>query len=779
MVKLNSRKLVPVLLWAGVAGIVALGQAIMNRDEDTGFARRLEWMTYDWRARMALKHPLAHAPNLGFVFINDETIDRVLSGQFGYKAGLYWPRHVYGRLVQELSDQRAEAIAFDVLFAELRPDHPPIERPDGKQESSDEYFARQIRRAGNVILAAVKDTVPPKTFLTNAWAIGDIAATRDVDGILRRSKAFEDYVIWHPAIREAAGKFDDFGFNTNRLTFRSADGITTQIPITPDGMFDLATLLELGNGTKFSPGVRRLAKAYSRQRAWDLGLTAAARYLGIDLASALVEPGKRIVMRDRNRLERTIPIDQNGRFYIDWSLTYGDRADGRLTSEAAHSVLDQQRRRELGLTNELKNLWRDKLAIIGSVTSGNDLTDYGATPVEKETHLTSRYWNIANSLILDRFIQRPRLATELCFIAGLSLLAGTLTWRLRSLIAALCVLLLAFVYVAIGVYLYVQVRYWLPIVLPCGALFLTHFTLISYRAVFEQREGRRIRGIFAKIVSPNIVHELLKAEKLALGGARREVTVFFADVRGFTEMTDESHARAENHVREQKLDGLLAEAYFDEQAQEILRTVNLYLGTIADTVKQREGTLDKYIGDCVMAFWGAPTPNTKHALSCVQAAIDAQRAIHSLNQKRALENQFREQNNLERSALGQPPVPLLKLLSMGSGINTGIVTVGLMGSEQHTFNYTVFGREVNLASRLEGLSGRGRILIGETTYRALLKDDPQLAASCQELAPTTPKGFRTPVRIFEVPWRLTIPTPPAPSPARSANEAGSTVTPIQ
>jgi class 3 adenylate cyclase/CHASE2 domain-containing sensor protein len=776
MVKLNWRKFVPVLLCAGVAGIFALVQAITNRDEDTGLARRLEWMTYDWRARIALQYPLDHAPNLGFVFINDETIDRVLSGQFGYQAGLYWPRHVYGRLVQELTDQQAEAIAFDVLFAELRPDHLPVELPDGREENSDEYFARQIRRAGNVILAAVTNTLPPKLFLTNAWAIGDIAATRDVDGILRRTKAFEDYVIWHPAIREAARKFDDFGFNTNRLLFRSADGITTQIPINPDGMFDLATLLELGNGSKLSPGVRRLAKAYSLHRAWDLGLTAAARYLGSDLTSAKVEPGKRILLRDKDGVERVIPIDQNGRFYIDWSLTYSDQANGTLTSESAHSLLDKQRRRELGATNELNDLWRDKLAIIGSVTSGNDLTDYGATPVEKETNLTSRYWNIANSLILGRFIQRPALATELCFIAGLSLVAGLLTWNLRALIAAVCVLLLAFIYVALCIYLYVEVRYWVPMVLPCGALFLTHFTLISYRAVFEQREGRRIRNIFAKIVSPNIVHELLKAEKLALGGARREVTIFFADVRGFTEMTDESHARAEDYVREQKLEGAPAEAYFDEQAQEILRTVNLYLGTIADTVKQREGTLDKYIGDCVMAFWGAPTPNTKHAVSCVHAAVDAQRAIHSLNQKRALENQFREQNNLERVALGQAPLPLLKLLSMGSGINTGIVTVGLMGSEQHTFNYTVFGREVNLASRLEGLSGRGRILIGETTHRALLKDDPELAARCQELPPTTPKGFRTPVRIFEVPWRLTAPPQ---SPAKSGNETGSTLAPVQ
>ena len=293
--------------------------------------------------------------------------------------------------------------------------------------------------------------------------------------------------------------------------------------------------------------------------------------------------------------------------------------------------------------------------------------------------------------------------------------------------------------------------------LPCAALFLTHTTLVSYRVIFEQRERRRIRGIFAKIVSPNVVNELLEAEKLSLVGTRREITIFFSDVRGFTEMTDESHAKAEEYVRERKLSGTHAEAYFDQQAQEVLRTVNLYLGTIADTIKQHEGTLDKYIGDCVMAFWGAPTPNDKHAVGCIRAAIDAQRAIYKLNQERAVENTRRENENLERAKQDQPPLPMLKLLAMGTGINTGVVTVGLMGSEQHTFNYTVFGRDVNLAARLEGISGRGRILIGEMTYRALLKDDSELAAACQTLAPATIKGFRGPVKIFEVPWRATGP----------------------
>jgi class 3 adenylate cyclase len=96
----------------------------------------------------------------------------------------------------------------------------------------------------------------------------------------------------------------------------------------------------------------------------------------------------------------------------------------------------------------------------------------------------------------------------------------------------------------------------------------------------------------------------------------------------------------------------------------------------------------------------------------------------------------------------------LRALQFGTGINTGLVTVGLMGSEAHQYNYTVFGREVNLASRLENVSGSGRILISDTTYNHLLRDDPALAATCVEMFPVTVKGIRHPVRIYEVPWQM-------------------------
>jgi len=255
-------------------------------------------------------------------------------------------------------------------------------------------------------------------------------------------------------------------------------------------------------------------------------------------------------------------------------------------------------------------------------------------------------------------------------------------------------------------------------------------------------------------VSPEVVNELLTSDIRALNGARREVTVFFADVRGFTALTDEAQEQIAEFIRHSDVDLLTAEKYFEDSAREMLETVNLYLAAVADVIKKHGGTLDKYIGDCVMAFWNAPTLNETHAMAAVNAAIDAQRAILALNEQRQAQNAAREIDNRARIIAGLPPKPLHVSLQLGTGINTGLVTVGFMGSDQHIVNYTVFGREVNLASRLEGESGSGRIIISDTTYNHLLRHHPAMAATCVELFPVKPKGFVNPVRIYEVPWQI-------------------------
>src|SRR5207253_4985301 len=119
------------------------------------------------------------------VFIDEESIKSVWNRSLGFNFGLYWPRQVYGRLVSELSEQGARTIAFDILMGELRPDHPAVDMANGKFMESDDFFAMQMKRAGNVIIAITKEIVPPPLFLTNALAVGDITTEKDADGFLR------------------------------------------------------------------------------------------------------------------------------------------------------------------------------------------------------------------------------------------------------------------------------------------------------------------------------------------------------------------------------------------------------------------------------------------------------------------------------------------------------------------------------------------------------------------------------------------------------------------
>jgi len=680
-VKFKPFKRAPFILAILVLALVC-GVRLLRID----FLEQLEDKTYDLRARTALHFPAPAATNLAFVSIEDSSIAAVKSGRLGYQYGLYWPRQVYGRLVEELSAQNAKAIAFDVLFGELRHDHPLVQMQGGSLMESDDFFALQMRRAGNVLLPVVPDLVPPDLFLTNALAPGDISTEKDSDGVLRRAKAFD------------------------------------------------------------SAGV------------WDMGIVLAALQLNLDLAHPDLDLAHgRITLHGPPGVVRMIPVDHDGYFYIDWQLEVNDP---HLRRAPIENLLRQDRLRLRERTNDLRDDFRGELVVVGSAAQGNDLTDRGATPLEKDTLLVSKHWNVANSVITGRFIRRASLPMELGLIFFLGGLTALLTWQLRAFTASAAVLLLLVLYLAAAFYAFVAFRYWLPLVFPlAGAMLVEHLSLVTYRVVFEEREQRRVKSVFSRIVSPDVMNELLGAEKLSLGGTRREVTIFFADVRGFTTLTDEMQQRVADFIHEHQLDNEAADRCIEESAQETLETVNLYLTTVANAVKKHGGTLDKYIGDCVMAFWGAPVPNEKHAADCVHAALDAQRAIRDLNEQRSMQSQARETENRARLSAGLPPKPPLRALQLGTGINTGLATVGLMGSDAHVLNYTVFGREVNLASRLENVSGSGRIIISDTTYNQLLRHDPALASTCIEMFPVTVKGIRDAVRIYEVPWQAPPPPP--------------------
>lgn len=747
--KFQPLKQTPVLISAGAIAVVSV-LALLQPD----LFQRLENMTYDWRARLALRFPAPVDPNFGFVQIDDESIDAVKNGELGYHYGLYWPRQVYGRLVNELNAQGAETIAFDILFGELRSDHPSVSMADGSYIESDDYFAEQITQAKNVILATTTNTSPPELFAAAAVALGEISTDKDSDGILRRAKAFTWHRRWNPILRELETKP---GSRINLRRARLEPGHLS-IPLGNAAGEELDIPLDDKNRFRFDPpegdpdSRPRWEPVFTSERVWHLGIVLAARHLMLDLANAEIDlKHGRIKFTGAGGVTRTIPVDSDARFWVDWSLTADDP---RLTVAPALHLLRQNRERLLGESIQAGPDWKGKVVVVGSSAQGNDLTDLGATPLQNTAFLVSKHWNVANSLVTGRFIRQLSAGLQILVISCLGLATAILAWRLRVLPGLVGVVFLAVAYVVICVALYVQQRLWLPMVLPVGGVMLVHYGLLTaHRAIFEQREKRRVKSVFSKIVAPDVVNELLRAESVSLGGARREVTVMFADVRGFTELTDKVQEESAARIKEFSLSAETAEKYYDEVAAQTLEIISLYLGLIADIVKRHGGTLDKYIGDCAMAFWGAPKGSAQHARDCVRAAIDAQRSIHTLNEQRREQNARLEQENIARQRAGLHPKLILPLLHLGTGVNSGAVLVGLMGSDEHGLNYTVLGREVNLASRLEGVSGRGRIIIGEATYALLRKEDPALAASCIEQEPTQPKGFQKPVRIFEVPWQ--------------------------
>lgn len=773
----SKAKLIPYAIAAGAIALVCLLQSLRHGSTAGRTLEELEWKTFDWRVRVALKHEPPCATNLGFVSIGDDDIKRVADGsggQLDYRYGLYWPRDVYGHLVDELKAQGAKWIAFDVVFGELRFDHQPIIVASNQPPvSPDEFFADRLRAAGNVCLATSDDLLPNRLFRDAAGRMGDISTARDSDGVLRRARAFHDKRIYHSVIERTAQqedfRLDQIQVHPGREIVLVRESQKISIPLSTNNQFDIAEFRRHFVTEKGPAASRGSGLAYREPRVWHTGIVMAAAQLGLDLDMAEVNLAAGYIhLPGTNGVSRRVPVDSQGFFHVDWSILPNDR---RLTHETISSLLLSERSRRLGQTNGIAEIWRNKILIIGSTATGNDLTDKGANPIQNDAFLVGKHWNVANAVIMDRFITRSPLWVELLIVTVLGIASAALTIKLPPPRPTPAVLLLAGAYVWFAVHLYVTNRTWLPMFLPVvGALGLTHVALVTYQSVFEQREKRRVRDRFAKLVSPNIVNELLQQQELRVGGRRERITVFFADVRGFTTLTDVNQARAEKYVSDHQLTGAAAEAHFDEVAAETLATVNLYLAAIADQIKKHNGTLDKYIGDCVMAFWGAPTPNEQHAVACVRAAVDAQIAMHLINEERARENQRREADNVRRLAAGEEPQHLLALLALGTGINTGTAIVGMMGSEAHISNYTIFGRDVNLASRLEGVSGHSRIIIGETTLQDLEKFAPDLARQCVELPAVKVKGIASEVRIWEVPWKNFLPQtslPPA-APAQAA-----------
>ena len=373
--KLKPAKLAPALITISVIALVSIVRLL-----HVEFFDRLERITYDFRVRYAQRFPAPVATNLGTVFISDNTL-RTINQQFGY--GIYWPRHIYGRVLRELGAQGAQAVAFDILFGELHPNDAPVPVGGERQSEvidflhtvhpelettpytnaegepltlvdSDDYFAWVLNRSGLAVLAAEQGVLPNALFSTNAYAIGDISADSDADGVLRRAKTFQDYRLWHPiieAVTEGTGAdLSKSKIEPGRILLYTHtsepllddSGKQVFIKLNDAGEFDVRPYLTVS----LSPGTNPWRKPFDTQRVWHMGIVLAARALGLDLERAEVELDRgKITLHGTNDLERVIPVDHDGYFYINWEL---GTLDPRLQQEPFEKLLWQDQERLAG-----------------------------------------------------------------------------------------------------------------------------------------------------------------------------------------------------------------------------------------------------------------------------------------------------------------------------------------------------------------------------------------------------------------------------------------------
>ena len=284
-------------------------------------------------------------------------------------------------------------------------------------------------------------------------------------------RAFQLYRQWHrfsQAEAEYGVNLAEARIEPNRILLSLPDGSSLPVQLDEHGNFSVADFI----GDNLPPGMPARAKPFTDQRVWHMGIVLAARALQLDLAKATVDLADgRITLPSNDGAQRVIPVDREGYFFIDWSLK---AFDSRMTAQNFVDLLRRDRDWARGQTNDIPALWKEKLVVIGSTATGNDLTDLGATPLEKETFLLSKHWNVAHAILNNRFIRRPTLAEEIAGLILLGALARGLTLWLRSPWSSLAVTA-GVVYLGLAVWVYLAARWWLPLVLPLvGGLALTH-----------------------------------------------------------------------------------------------------------------------------------------------------------------------------------------------------------------------------------------------------------------------------------------------------------------
>jgi adenylate cyclase len=609
----------------GAAGIFTLLAMLLTHATNPGLFGQLSALVFDFQQRLKPR-PEAGAP-IAVVDIDEESLREV--GQWP------WPRSDIARIVDQLRELGAAAIAFDMVFSEpdrtsLRLAAETLVQAGAKVElpsdlpDNDELLAAAFTRnavTAGFVLTNETETVlpPPKTGFAYAGA--------DPGEFLY---SFTGGVLNLPILNEAAAGLGFYSFPPSR------DGIVRTVPLVAKG----------GDHLYPSLSIETLRTAQG----------AGAIIIRATGASGEVDTG-RPAMTALKVGAFEVPTGPAGEFRIYYSGV------SSLPRIPAARLLDP------ATSAQFADQLAGRLVLIG--TSAVGLRDLVATPHSPAVPGVDVHAEIIDQILGGAFLTRPDWAPgaeifAAVFFTVILIVALLLTGPVVGAIATLVIVGAA---IAVSWFAFANGQLVIDPILPSIAVLGVYFVVTALLLLLTDRERQFVRNAFGHYLAPTLVERLAEdPAALALGGETREITLLFSDIRGFTSLSE-------------KMD-----------PQDITSLLNRFLTPMTDVLLKNEATIDKYMGDAIMAFWNAPLATPNHPRRACLAALAMLETLDELNSREAAP------------------------IKIGVGLNTGVCCVGNLGSEQR-FSYSAIGDAVNVASRVEGLTKQFglQILMTENT----------------------------------------------------------------
>jgi adenylate cyclase len=618
----------------------------------------IEAATYDWRL-VGTADPARPRSDIAVIEINESSV-RSLEPALGRWP---WPRFAHAGVLSFLARARARVIVYDVVFGEA--DFLGRYRVGSQEISgndSDAELVSAVRRAGNVILAA--DAV--------------------FEGIQGDRKTCANFPLTLPGTIYAPGP----GLVSRPVVTLPFETLRNAAPAVGHNFLQKD---EGGVSRRMAPFIECGGTAVP-----SLGL-AAVLLAELAPSDAVKLEGSVLRVTDAR-----LPLS-GGQLLLRLDGPFADPGTGRSTypTYSFFNVLLAEQDLQDGKTPKLDpSVFQDKIVFVG--TSAIGLADVHATPFGGNTPGVFLHATLADDVLSKQFMRRASGATDAGVTAGAGLAAGVLAmtlpvWWAVAAVVALAGGLVTWTTMAVGAGL------WLPVVGPVLAVSLALVFGLSWQYFVEGREKRQVKRLFGRYVSRDVFDRLMADPSLArLGGERREMSVLFSDIRGFTSASEKQAPEA------------------------VVLQLNEYFSAMVAVLFRHYGTLDKFVGDMVMGLFGAPVADPRHADHAVTTAVEMVETLEALNAR--------------WRADGRPTVDI------GIGINSGEMIAGNIGSET-IMSYTVIGDAVNLGSRLESLNKEygTHILISQAT-----KDRLTIPVTTRLVGEAHVKGRTQGVVVYEV-----------------------------